>query len=375
MAKSFTRTLLQSEGYAQEQRQPPAPPAAGDATPPPPPPPAAAGDTTPPPPAGAAAAPPPAMDDAAVLAYLNKQHGTTFTSLDQIKTPAAHEDPPPPPSEEERQKMLLERKTKVRAFGLNSNKVTAEDLDNYAQDTALSPYDSGLKRYSERRLAKARQNLKEGESLPTEEELTEDFEILYNQNRTDSDPLRQQADELLQEQHDAWLEQKYKNVLSLDTAYEEEERTTSRRQKYNGLVTKAIEKLGRELTHNIKDNEEEFSYKYGLSDDTVTALQKTYLSDEMFSNYGNKELSVDKMVAAMRLGVLEREFPQILATVANAHKSEALKRRGLNRIGAGYTGVNAGMGGGAGYNEQAGKGANGQSYARQQIDKSKNDRY
>lgn len=291
----------------------------------------------------------PDIDDEQLLKIFNKKHKTTYKSLEELTKPTA-ETPAAAaaePTAEEKERLAQERRGKVRAFGLNSKKVTADDLDSHARESTLSAYELGLQRYTHEHLEAARAQLKDGDSLPTADELQEEFDDLYQQQRNDSDPKKVYANRLLEKEKERYLQEKYGHVLHLDQDYDAQQETTAARAQYDTLLDKAFTKLPKKLTHELTDGNVKHNYDFNFLEDVLNEVRQQYASEEMFASFGRKKLTPDALAEAIKLTIIQREFPRMVSTIALAHKSNATLNRDLNRRGiidntSGFGGYDAG---------------------------------
>jgi hypothetical protein len=268
------------------------------------------------------------IDDAILLKHLEKR-GLKFGAITDINKPAEREL-----TEVEKRDAENARRDSVRAFALQSKKVTSTQLDNYAKDTNLSAVELAFNLFKKEKIEELTADKIPADKMPTDEEIRNEFNDIHYQYAEKTDPKRIHSEKLLQKVADEYINNTYANVLDLDEEYDNHQQTTQKRTVYATQVEQVINDLGTELDFQITNDKEVFPFKFKITPEVQNAVRKSYLNDGTFSALGQGNVDKKLLDAAIRGNIIQTEFSRILSEGAVAYLSSKMDdipkgRRGI----------------------------------------------
>jgi len=153
-----------------------------------------------------------------LLELLNKRAGITLSSIDDLK---------PKPTEEELEAIKQKRQNDMMQYGLSTGKFNKEDYDSYQRVSA-----NKIQIIKDEIVSK----LKEANPELSADAIEEKAASYMFSHLEETDPLRQQREAELAELADARLQKKYKNILSLETDFEQHEQGLNNKTNFERKV-------------------------------------------------------------------------------------------------------------------------------------------
>lgn len=245
-----------------------------------------------------------------ILAMLKKR-GIDAKSLDELK-------PKPTLSPEEQEAAAENERTAAINFGLEKKLFTRKDYEQFIADTRRTPEDIALQVFSNVMLA--------ADNTLKPEDINARFREYFRLDHEDSDWQKTLKAQEMKDLAVSYINKTHAKVTGVTDEYRAEQQIKQDALSYHTSVKQSFNTIGKTLTHTIKDEEGEFPFQFNIPEKVIKDATDIYLSSEHFNALNGIE--PEELTAAIRLSMLEKMLPQIIAEGAksyHAHKVETLK--------------------------------------------------
>lgn len=281
--------------------------------------------------------PPVEIDEATIIKALSEKHGITVASLSELK-PSQQQNL----TADELEELEQVRQNNIRAYALQTGKVTTTLLDKYIRESSLPTNELAFSIYKADRVAELKEAKTPDTEIPNDEALLLEFNELNFQMADPTDPKRKQAEKRMLKSVDDYLQTAYEPVYQLEDQYNQHQDAVQQRSVYNTQVAEVLTSIGDQLEFEVTDDKQKIKYPVKLNPEEIKAVETLYGTDEMFSSLaGKKGVTKEVLTEAVRNSLIGKHFNKILDSIATAHASAKVTALKLGRREI-FTGTNTG---------------------------------
>lgn len=244
------------------------------------------------------------IDDAAVIAYLNKQ-GIQAASLEDLKKPATPED---------KEKIAERKEAEKLSWGLSNGKFTRKEYETLIKDST-DPEKLAFTDYYEK--AKA-----EDPTL-AEDQIQAEFAELYGLNEDVNSRKYKAGQQNLKIVSGQILKSKHEKIFSLDSEYAAHEQTqafTKQREQKVIQQAPAYKKDVQDVMKDIKKITAQFddkeSYETEAADELMQKVEREFLSTNYAASKIEKGWTKEELKEIAITRVLREGFPILAKEIA-----------------------------------------------------------
>lgn len=256
------------------------------------------------------------LTDEAIIEGLRKK-GFEVNNLEDLRKPVVVPELTPGEKAEAQRRRLNE----IRAFALQSNKVTTTQLDAYARESTMDPVELSYAVFKREKLEELTNANTPADQMPADKDIRAEFDELNFLYAEEADPKRKTALKRLEREADNYLQETYPAIYDMETDYDAHTGSQAQRIAYNSTINTIFTELGTEIPYSIPGDKpgEVFSYNVKFKDDEIAAIRSVYESDDLFRNLGNSQADKAKITEGVMNTLFAKHRMKITAEVARAH--------------------------------------------------------
>ena len=273
-----------------------------------------------------------ALTEAQVLEYIKKKKGLDIASLDQLQLPEEQKTP------EQIEKENQERRARAVAHGITNNLFSENDMKSYNVDSEKPAEVIAFELFKAEQLSK--------DNTLTEETIQERFNQRFYVDHEEDSWLRKDGLQQMQLLKDAYINNKYQNILNVDNVYDSYVQTENAARNYRTEIDKIFDGYNRVFTHTIQDTDLDgktpltHEFKFNVDEGLIKTIKDSFLTQEHFERLIDGGVDMQSLPAIVNMAIKEATMSKLITEVAKAYASKVVlareaERKGIKPVGNG----------------------------------------